>query len=161
MDSPSKLAVVTSQMDTDSTQRCIDSPDPMEAAPLMDIPVPSSTTSTYLGTPLPERQCGTPQEAPPAPDLKRPLLPSLVLEKRLKTVAPQAPLIVHKTLAMRPDPWWDADVKAQFNLSSDAPPDGVESAISDWVALACCPTLGQELSAQEEQMHGDLVMLEK
>ena len=57
----------------------------------------------------------------------------------------------------RQAPWWDADLKAQFNLSSAMPLDGVESAISAWVALACSQTMGPELYAQEEQLHEDLV----
>ena len=87
VDSPSKIAVDTSLMDTDSTQMCIDSPDPLEAVPPMDIPVPSSPTSTYSWTPLLERHCGPLQDAPSAPDLKRPRSPSFVQEKRLKTDA--------------------------------------------------------------------------
>ena len=136
---------------------CIDSPDPLEAVPPMDIPVPSSPTSTYSWTPLFERHCGPQQDAPPAPDLKRPRSPSFVQEKRLKTDALRVSFIANKTLVKREAPWWDADMKAQFNLSSDVPLDGVESAISAWVAFACSQTLGQELSVQEEQMHGDLV----
>ena len=81
VDSPSKVAVDTSQMDTDSTQMCIDSPDPMEAVPPMDIPVPSSPTSTYSWTPLLERHCGPQQEASPAPVLNV-LAPPLLYKKK-------------------------------------------------------------------------------
>ena len=37
------------------------------------------------------------------------------------------------------------------------PLDGVESAISAWVALAGSQTMGPELYAQEEQLREDLV----
>ena len=74
----------------------------------------------------------------------------------MKTDALQVSFIANKTFVKRHAPWWDEDLKAQINLSSEAPLDGVGSAISAWVALACSQTLGQELSAQEEQVHGDL-----
>ena len=54
-------------------------------------------------------------------------------------------------------PWWDENLKAQINFSSVAPIDGVDSAISAWVAFACSKALGQELSAQDERLHEELV----
>ena len=47
-------------------------------------------------------------------------------------------------------------LKPQINFAAVAPLDGVESAISAWVSLACEKALGQELSAQEEHMNAEL-----
>ena len=53
--------------------------------------------------------------------------------------------------------WWDSTLKSQINFAAFAPIDGVESAISAWVALACEKALGQELSAQVEHLNAELV----
>ena len=149
VDFPSKLAVVAPLMDADSTRRCIDPLDPMEVVHLMDIPATSSAKSTYLGTSVSARHCGYPQETlPTVPDLKRPLRPPWVHEKRLKTDALQASIIDKETRVHRQVSWWDADLKAM-------PPDGVESAISAGVAMDCRHSLGPEWYAQAEQLHAE------
>ena len=71
-----------------------------------------------------------------------------VHEKRLKTDALPASIIDKETRVHRQVSWWDADLKAM-------PPDGVESAISAWVAMDCRHSLGPEWYAQEEQLHAE------
>ena len=52
--------------------------------------------------------------------------------------------------------WWPPDLKPKVGVNPSAAVDGVDGAISAWVADECNRVLGQELSQEEEEMHADL-----
>ena len=127
---------------SDPIPMCIDSQGPAEDVSPGDIPVLSSSSSTYSWTPLYEQHCGPLHGNTEAPDykvadLKRPRSPSSVQAKRVKRDALQVSFVGNKAFVKHHAPWWDENLKAQSNFSSVAPSDGVGSAISAWVALAC------------------------
>ena len=105
LDSPSKVVVDPSPMGTDSTQMCIDSQDPAEEVLPIDLPVPSSPSSTYSWTPLLERHCGPLRADSHETNLKRPRSSSFAQEKRVKTDTLQASFIANKTFVKHHAPW--------------------------------------------------------
>ena len=111
-----------------------------EASP-RDVPAPSSPSSTHSWTPLYEQQCGPSrgdavESDSLTTDLQRPRSQSFVREKRVKRDALQVSFAANKNFVKDHTSWWDSTLKSQINLAAIAPIDGVESAISAWVALA-------------------------
>ena len=141
----------------------IDTPDSdVEVSPC-DVPVPSSPAPARSWTPLYEHHWGPSRvdTVVPETDLKRPRSPSFVQEKRAKRDALQVSFVANKNFVRDHASLWNPTLKSQINLAAVAPIDGVESAVSAWVALACEKALGQELSAQEAHLNADLVALAK
>ena len=141
----------------------VDAPDSEGNFPAAEVPAPSSPSSQNSLTPLFERLCGDQpapgeEKDPPAPGLKRPRSPLFVGEKRARKGALQVSVVGNENLVKDCAQWWNPIMKPHINLAAIAPLDGVESAISAWVAFESEMILGQELSALEEQMHADLVI---
>ena len=52
--------------------------------------------------------------------------------------------------------WWPPDLKPKMEASPSEAVEGVDGAISAWVADECNRVLGQELSQEEDEMRADL-----
>ena len=133
MDSSPKVALDPPSNGADPIPMCIDSPG--------EIPAPSSPSPTYSWTPLHDQRCGPLHGDIGAPDskvadLKRPRSPSFAQETRVKEDALQVSFVANKTFVKNHAQWGDGNLKAQINFSPAAPTDGVDSAISAWVAFA-------------------------
>ena len=53
--------------------------------------------------------------------------------------------------------WWSPDLKPKMEASPSAAAEGVDGAISAWVADECDRILNQELTPEEKDMHADSV----
>ena len=77
--------------------------------------------------------------------------------KRSRADAPAATLAAHLAVAQAHAQWWSPDLKPKIEASQSSVVEGVDGAISAWVADECNRISGQDLTPEEEEVHADSV----
>ena len=70
---------------------------------------------------------------------------------------PHLAFVVGQETAKEHARWLGPDTEARWDVNHASPVDGVDAAISGWAATGGEKASGQELWAEKEKLHGNLV----